>query len=855
MAAEIFTATKQTTFKDQITGVLADGLKVGKASYGGSGDASAMTIAAYDVTAAQAGSVYGLNVAGPVSTTALITNAITTYIAAPTKTGTGTITNSYSLKLAAPAGAGTDNYSLWAVGNAKIDGTSILLGTSASGATTATVGGAFTGNTLKIAGVAANNTAFISLTTDVTTGIVNIFDSLTGTANIVKAATTINIGSAAAAAATLTVGGTITGNTLKIGGTAGGTISLTTDVTNGTVNIFDSLTGTANIVKAATTINIGSTAAAPTMTLGGGTTAAATLVIGGGLTGNTIKLGSANNGSISLTTDATSTAVNIFTAATGAANIMTGSIGTITIGGSGSTTVIGGNLTVNGTVTTINSNTLTVDDKNIELGSVAAAVISSATHTIGTVTGTGTAGDPWTATISNMSTTTGLIVGSAITAVNGATAKLYGGTPTSVLVSTIVSSTSITYQVTGGTTPVAGTDLGAISTGAATDVTANGAGLTVLGTSPKTLNWVSATTAWTSSENFDLATGKKYKIGTNDALSTTALTLSDALAVPASVKFTTVTRVSSSGNTITTSASVPTIVFTGALTTDGLEVGMGMTISGASASTYTAGTYIVSIDSATQFTVSSNATSNGGAQPSGTTLTFGMKAASQIITLPSATSSVATLALAETLQNKTLAGLDRNKSRINFSFDQGGTNALTLNWAGANAQSITFPNASGTLLTTLTGLALNQGTSGDSGNAGVMGVSVLRFGNYTLRGKTTDTTAVRLTYTGAAYSSGGTIPVAAKTTVNANINISAYDSSNNKSASWQITATFARQAGNVILLGDPLVTASSDAEMASCSVDIDPDTTANSLQLQCAGNGSKTIYWAAAITTIEITGV
>ena len=58
--AEIFTATKQTTFKDQITGVLADGLKVGKASYGTADtDASAMTIAAYSVTAAQNGSVYG----------------------------------------------------------------------------------------------------------------------------------------------------------------------------------------------------------------------------------------------------------------------------------------------------------------------------------------------------------------------------------------------------------------------------------------------------------------------------------------------------------------------------------------------------------------------------------------------------------------------------------------------------------------------------------------------------------------------------------------------------------------------------------------------------------------------------
>jgi hypothetical protein len=76
----------------------------------------------------------------------------------------------------------------------------------------------------------------------------------------------------------------------------------------------------------------------------------------------------------------------------------------------------------------------------------------STTGTVGSITGTG----PWTATITGMSSTTGLVVGSAISATAG-TGTLHGGTPTSVVVASIVSSTSITYTVTGGTIPTAGT--------------------------------------------------------------------------------------------------------------------------------------------------------------------------------------------------------------------------------------------------------------------------------------------------------------------------------------------------------------------------------------------------------------
>ena len=56
-----------------------------------------------------------------------------------------------------------------------------------------------------------------------------------------------------------------------------------------------------------------------------------------------------------------------------------------------------------------------------------------------------------------------------------------------------------------------------------TDVTADGAGFTIKGTTDKTLNWVDATDAWTSSEHFNLLSGKVFKINGTTVLSGTNL--------------------------------------------------------------------------------------------------------------------------------------------------------------------------------------------------------------------------------------------------------------------------------------------------------------------------------------------
>jgi len=55
------------------------------------------------------------------------------------------------------------------------------------------------------------------------------------------------------------------------------------------------------------------------------------------------------------------------------------------------------------------------------------------------------------------------------------------------------------------------------------DVNADGGGISLNGTTTKTLNWVDATDSWTSSENMNLLTGKTFKIAGTDVLTGSAV--------------------------------------------------------------------------------------------------------------------------------------------------------------------------------------------------------------------------------------------------------------------------------------------------------------------------------------------
>lgn len=127
------------------------------------------------------------------------------------------------------------------------------------------------------------------------------------------------------------------------------------------------------------------------------------------------------------------------------------------------------------------------------------------------------------------------INGTAITAVAGTGAVVLANTPT--LITPNIGAATGTSLVLSGDLTVNGTtttinsttltvddkniELGSVAT--PTDVTADGGGITLKGTTDKTLNWVDATDAWTSSEHFSLVTGKAYYINGTSVLNATTL--------------------------------------------------------------------------------------------------------------------------------------------------------------------------------------------------------------------------------------------------------------------------------------------------------------------------------------------
>ena len=113
--------------------------------------------------------------------------------------------------------------------------------------------------------------------------------------------------------------------------------------------------------------------------------------------------------------------------------------------------------------------------------------------------------------------------------VNTSTGSVLIGLPDNVTIgNNLIVSGNLT--VNGTTTTINSTtisvddkniELGSVAT--PTDTTANGGGITLKGSTDKTLNWVSSTGAWTSSEHFNIATGKEYHINGASVLSGTTL--------------------------------------------------------------------------------------------------------------------------------------------------------------------------------------------------------------------------------------------------------------------------------------------------------------------------------------------
>jgi hypothetical protein len=140
--------------------------------------------------------------------------------------------------------------------------------------------------------------------------------------------------------------------------------------------------------------------------------------------------------------------------------------------------VVNGSLTINGTTVTTNATTVNVEDKLMKLGYLTSSTVST-TGMISSVSGTG----PWTATISGMTSTVDLIVGSPITATGT------GTTGTLALTATTHATASATAASLSGTTLTLG---GTVSGSFAIGMSISGTGI-----NPGTYITAGSGTTWT----------------------------------------------------------------------------------------------------------------------------------------------------------------------------------------------------------------------------------------------------------------------------------------------------------------------------------------------------------------------
>jgi hypothetical protein len=172
--------------------------------------------------------------------------------------------------------------------------------------------------------------------------------------------------------------------------------------------------------------------------------------------------------------------------------------------GVGGDLAITGNLTVNGLTTTLNTNTLTVDDKLIDLGNVENT----------TFTANVTNGDP---TVSNVSSFANVIPGMVVSISTGGISVPVG--------TKILSIDSVNETITLDNNVSGSSGSATFNVVGPSDTSADGGGIRLLGTTDKYIKWFDATDAWTSSEHFDLASGKQYRVGNVTVVNGTTSTL------------------------------------------------------------------------------------------------------------------------------------------------------------------------------------------------------------------------------------------------------------------------------------------------------------------------------------------
>ena len=275
------------------------------------------------------------------------------------------------------------------------------------------------------------------------------------------------------------IGNTSPLHSLSVGGDACiiGTI-YATSIQNTPIGSTTKATG------AFTTLTANGTAFTST-TASSNTTTGGVIITGGVGVGGAIYTGSIQNTPIGSTTKATGAFTTL--TATGATTLTTNTASTSTTTG---TLVVTGGIGVSG---------------DVYAGSLQDTPIGSSSASTGAFTTlTATGATTFTANTPSTSTTTGTLV---VTGGIGISGAIFNGGDITTSGNIYVSNNNI--QIGNVVTP--------------TNVTANNGGITLKGTTDKTILWDNTSNNWTLSENINIPTGKTYKINNVDILSSTAL--------------------------------------------------------------------------------------------------------------------------------------------------------------------------------------------------------------------------------------------------------------------------------------------------------------------------------------------
>lgn len=490
------------------------------------------------------------------------------------------------------------------------------------------------------------------------------------------------------------------GTAISIGASTGTTtVNHSLTVAGGTGQSFAVSNGTTNQFTVDSTN--GNTSVLGTLGVTGATTLSSTL----GVTGDSTLSGDlAVNGGDLTTSAATfnlvntnATTVNAFGAGT-----------TVNIGANTGTTTIRNNAQVNGTI-----------------GVTGAALLSSTLGVSDTISATKASG-------TGLAVTANATVGGDLTVSGNLTIN---GTTTNINTTNLVVEDKNVI-------------LGDVAS--PTDVTADGGGITLKGATDKTLNWVDATDAWTSSEHLNLVSAKEYRIAGNSVLSAntlgsgvTASSLTSVGTIGTGVWQGTIVDPTYGGTGVNNSGK--TITLGGSLTTSGAHTTTLTTTGNTSVTLPTTGTLATLANTETLTNKTINLSNNTlqatsaqiatavtdetgtGALVFGTSPTLTTPVISSIVntgtlTLPTSTDTLVGRATTDTLTNKTISlannTLQATSAEVAAAVtDETGTGSLVF----SNSPTLVTPTlgaASATSLTLSNALSVANGGTGRTSMGG-----------------------------------------------------------------------------------------------------------------------------------------